>query len=561
MSDLTDRCLAVFGALLIFTSATVGAISYAGPAAPSGQAEGVDLLLDGEKRALALGAGYGVGGIQAMEFVADNTVNRDNLIAAETNETKANIIQMWLTQRQNNEILMGTYGNYLNDTQSPATMIGMNEYVRQLNNESSEATARNEAKQAVLDYYATKEVQRNKQWEVTVESLKTAIAKAESSNVSEEDFLYAEVSNAPNTDPYWNDITADVDNVELLDPNSTTTITLVNGSQRTIAAPTLQITASPDELNGDTFTHQGKVHPYNGFIVKGSWGSCDAICAKNADTQIDSFKTKSVPSTSGARLIYTPDWKPMQNGIESQVSNLEARMDNIVNQTYSEYQTGEIATSDLVSPLQMARQYSPDNDGQYGTYTLAVMNSMGYAMPTNLSETRSMNVSVNGTLHTGVLLSDGLPAGGEFQVGTTYNSSNIAGEQYVQEDTGLYEIPENTSFTIEAVTAPDGSTLNVSKVGYTNPEYSTTSIENFKQRMEELRQMYEQINERQENMTAASGGGGGLDLGGIGSDLGLGNLSGLQVAALLALAGLAVLWYSNREEDGLDVNLNTYRDD
>jgi hypothetical protein len=543
MKEGKKRALSLaLAALAVSSMVTVAISGEFGPASPTGEAEGISFVPEIVERNLAAGAGP----ITTMGDLSGNSVP-EPVIAAEKNETKSNIIQTFATQRQNNEILMDSYSNYLQDTQQVGTLVGMNEYVRALNNESSEAQARNKAKQAVLDYYAKKEIQRNKQWGTNVESLVTAVQKARQSNISQQTssgFIYA---NGEATESDYN-----FEKAELVDGNHTRQVTLVNGTNVEIASPRFNVqirqTFSDQQLVTDTLSFD----PYKGFSgqVNGQ-----------RPVEITTWKTKSTAETSGARLIYTPDWT-MQEQITNQTTELEQRMDNIVNATYSGYQSGQINDSDLISPLQLSRNYSPDADSEYGTYTLATLTSMGKSAPTNLSNTRTMNITANGTDYRGILLSDGLPPGGSFNLSETYNTTDLTGEQLIQTSNGLVTIDDDrenvtgADFTVTAVEGPDGEKLNQSSIGYTNPRYETTDISDYKQTMEELREIQAQINARQANLSSGGGGGGFLS-----GDLfgGFGN-GGI---ALIALAGgaLILLMGSGGSGGGTVINQGRNKDD
>jgi len=523
MKTAVRRALSVVVVATLASSAIIGGL---GPVpSATGEAEGqVSLVTDAGQRALSVGYGP----INTMGNLYDNEVP-EPVIEDESNETRTNIIASLETQRQNNQILLDSYSNYLSDTEQPATLIGMNEYIRQLNNGSSEANARIQAKEAIADYYATKEIQRNRQWAVTVENLQTAAQKAENdSGITAdgpgESFFYAE-ARVPTDDPT-------VDGISFKDLDNTRQITLVNGT--TVDIPSPQITTHLN-YGSSPFPYTGNIDPYKNFTYT-------SINEDNTDPSteetivIDSLKTKSTDSVSGARLFYRQDWD-LQVRIERQQEKLDQRIDNVINETYAEYQQGEIDNEDLISPLQLTRSYSPDNDSQYGTFTLATLANMGKSVPSNLSNVRTMNITAGGVEYQGTLLSDGLPQSGEFEVGTTYNTSDIDGEQLIQQGNGsIYTIPDKTEFTVDSVVGTDGRELNQSTIGYSNPSYESTNISEYKETMDDLRELQAQINARQANLTTA-GSGGGISLPG----LGLGLPSGQRLLLIIGLAGGALI--------------------
>jgi hypothetical protein len=291
------------------------------------------------------------------------------------------------------------------------------------------------------------------------------------------------------------------------------------------------------------------VSPYDGWLAKDtfnpSWTSETTLASK-----VDSIKTKSTPETDGARLFYRLDWTGMNESINTQTQNVQQRMDNIVNQTYADYTEGEINTSDLVSPLQLTRSYSPTDDAEYGTFTIATLTSAGYAAPTNLSNTKTMNVSVEGTELQGTLLSDGLPSSGNFDLNTSYNTTNLAGVQYLQTSDGLVDLNKTyapnksgATFEITGVVGSDGAELNTSSIEYSDPEYTSTNISDYKEVQEELRKIRAEIDARQANLS--SGGSSGPVLGGIGiPDLGLGLTDGQRTLVVIGAAAVVLILLS-----------------
>ena len=511
-------------ALSVVLVATVASSAVLGGFAPLSQnADAVEIATTTEERALATGVLGGTLGTSGIGLVFDNTVNTDAIIENEVEETKNNALSAVATQNQNNDILLTSYRNYLEDTQSIGTLIATNEYVRQLNNESSEATARNEAKQAYKDYYSTKEIQLINQWNVTVERIKTIKTKIDSDPNISSDVYYPSMTLS-------GDGASSKENYQRSLSFETYTYTLANGSTKKVQA--IRTTFQADDVtSGETYTTEILAHPF-----QTSWSdSLGSLSSSNYNVEYNAaFKVKSTSVSPSEELLRKTDWNYIRESITNQTTALDQRMDDIVNSTYADYQAGQINSSDLLNPLSLTREYSPD--GEYGTYTLSLLTSQGYAAPDSLSSTKAFNVTVNGNEeYQGVLLVDNPPSGG-INVSETYNTSNLEGAEYIQTNRSLVEIPDASTFTVTSVLDTDGNEKNVSTISYTDPEYETNDLSEFNQTMQELREFSAELNARQANLS--SGGGGGPLLGGVVPDLGLGLSSGQKT--LLLIGGVAV---------------------
>ncbi|AAV47116.1 unknown [Haloarcula marismortui ATCC 43049] len=177
-------------------------------------------------------------------------------------------------------------------------------------------------------------------------------------------------------------------------------------------------------------------------------------------------------------------------------------MYTLAENTYSAYQAGEINNSDLVDPYVLASQQSPGDDFQ--GWAAAQLTLLGTNSPENFDQIGSFNVTTeSGTQYEGVLFSQENPASGQFENGTTYNTSNIGGTQYVVTSDRIVEL--DGEFTIDSISTQDGQT--VQNVTIQKTTYETTNVTELKQQYEDLAYKRAQIEAREKALKQSAGGG------------------------------------------------------
>lgn len=235
------------------------------------------------------------------------------------------------------------------------------------------------------------------------------------------------------------------------------------------------------------------------------------------------------------------------NNIEQQHTEVQANLDEMVTQTYQQYQQGMIDSSDLSDPYLNSRYYSPES--QSGTWAISTFAAMGYEPPKDLSNVASMTVTdhYRDTSYSGILLSDGLPAGDTFETGVRYNATNLTGPQMVVTDDGQSQDLAG-AFTIESIETPDGQTRDTLAYVNRTGAYSTTDLDEFRALQDELANLSAQIDARQQQLrNESAGGGSGLFEGMSGVIPGL-NAS--QTALVILLGIVAGVAYLSREQSG-----------
>ncbi|KAA9400080.1 hypothetical protein Har1130_14590 [Haloarcula sp. CBA1130] len=205
-------------------------------------------------------------------------------------------------------------------------------------------------------------------------------------------------------------------------------------------------------------------------------------------------------------------------------------MDTLANNTYSAYQKGEINNSDLVDPYVLSNQQSAGEDFQ--GWAAAQLTLMGTNSPENFDQIGSFNVTTgDGTQYEGVLFSQENPASGQFENGTTYNTSNIGGTQYVVTSDRIVEL--DGEFTIDSISTQDGQA--VQNVTIQKTTYETTNVTELKQQYEDLARKRAEIEAREQNLRGSAGGG---------------LLGGSSSSLVLVLVGVGTLYAVSQRRTG-----------
>ncbi|RLM40569.1 hypothetical protein DVK00_20890, partial [Haloarcula sp. Atlit-47R] len=144
------------------------------------------------------------------------------------------------------EHLQTTVDNYLQDTKTQARIIGKNAYIKALNNGSSKAAAKTEAKNAVEDYYAVKQVNLLNAWSQSTSHAKYLNATAVSEGAS---IKY--VGQPQEHD--GSDVEATDQNVQVKNYEQQASTTLLNGSSASYNELRIHIWADGNEGGGQYF--------------------------------------------------------------------------------------------------------------------------------------------------------------------------------------------------------------------------------------------------------------------------------------------------------------------
>jgi hypothetical protein len=407
--------------------------------------------------------GYASGVIETYQsFVGDNQPT-DDLEAADWQETHKNVYQAHITQNGNADSQLSILENYLNDTRSIALMQGKKAYVTALENGATEGEAEMSALDAVEGYYLTKQRNLISAWNMTMQTTWNGLNQAESAGKNPSD-LYS-------VDGWDGSLGLNVGNKS---------VELVDGSSAT---------------------------------AKGYWAPGASQIISFEYDYASTVHVRSPPNTQFSKrpIVDHNRWRSAWTQIETQNQEVQTQLSNFVTATYSNYQAGDLNASDFVDPYMGAREYSPETSN---TWTLRTLSSMGVNPPENLSNIGRMNVTANGVTYTGVLMSDGTPAGG-FMVGQTYNASQLGGPQWVALDSGGAQQLEG-EFTLESATRADGPDYEANEsVAYRNVTYETANLSEMRELNEDLNELQAQIDARQQRLRNSGGVGWLPDFGGL----------------------------------------------
>jgi hypothetical protein len=431
------------------------------------------------------------GGYEYLDCTAQpgtTTVNTTGLDAA---DTEIEVYQSALNQKASAENYQTTLDNYLSDTKTQARIIGKNAYIKALNNGSSKSAAKSKAKTAVSDYYAVKQVQLRNEWDRSVSHgsyMQSVLASQTGTQArfASEAYNLTRTVNGP-TGNYNND-PGDYTHVTGWG-SSTTQLSLVNGSTATSDVLTLTATDADNGASDQTVTQ--KLTNAGGNIDLGG-----------STYQVDGIKIKSTADKSAFNYMDFERFRTQWAEIESQNTQVQNNMDTLAENTYSAYQQGEINNTDLVDPYVLANQQSAGSDFQ--GWTAAQLTLLGTNSPENFDQIGSFNVTTgSGTQYEGVLFSQENPTSGQFANGTTYDTANIGGTQYVVTSDQIVEL--SGTFTIDRITTTSGETTE--NVTIQKTTYETTNVTELKQQYEDLAYKRAQIEAREKALKQSAGGG------------------------------------------------------
>jgi hypothetical protein len=218
------------------------------------------------------------------------------------------------------------------------------------------------------------------------------------------------------------------------------------------------------------------------------------------------------PPNSDYSKIYYSDFSNNSDRwsrIERKKDDLQTEVDAYVDATYQDYQDGKINSSDVLSRTTTMFEYG--TDAQNGSYydMIGATAAMGLESP-DLNETGQMTITDGaGTTYDGMLF--GKPPSGQWEVGKTYDPSNISGP--VQFATVGGELKElRRPFTVEGATDKQGNSRSV--VGTQRYNYKTANTSETTSKYSDLLGLTGDLQQRSESV-GSNGGGGSSGGGGL----------------------------------------------
>jgi hypothetical protein len=434
-------------------------------------------------------------GVEYLDCTAQPGSTTVNTTGTDATQTEIDLYQSAQNSQAQADNYHTTLNNYLSDTKTQARIIGKNAYIKALNNGSSKAAAKTEAKSAVEEYYAVKQENLATEWEQQVQNGVYLESVATSESGVSDTFTSGVTWRKGSSATQWDLNGDDSDHASITfqswDAN-TQTASLVNGSSVTYASPRVEFAAS------STYVSYANAGPDTGEITIYARDTNE-----NYEATLEGFHVKS-PNSNYDRLQYIDlqAYGSAWSEIETQNTQVQNDMDTLAENTYSAYQSGEINNSDLVDPYVLASQQSAGDDFQ--GWTAAQLTLLGTNSPGNFDQIGSFNVTTgDGTQYEGVLFSQENPASGQFENGTTYDTANIGGTQYVVTSDQIVEL--DGTFTIDKITTTSGETTE--NVTIQKTTYETTNVTELKQQYEDLAYKRAQIEAREKALRQSAGGG------------------------------------------------------
>ena len=457
-------------------------------------------------------------GVENLDCSPQPGTTTVNTTGTDAEQTKINMYTSVQNSVAGAKNFRTSFDNYLSDTKTQARIIGKNAYIKSLNNGSTKAAAKTDAKKAVADYYAAKQRNLLSEWDRQVLLIKNLKGIQTTEAGIDDTYMNVEMEHWDSAFVY------DGMRWQIREPQSGT-VTLVNDNQ----APVQQFTAELNKTGSvDSYTYT--TDPTVGMIGNVSYDgpNSDPTAGKSADFKRVTLEPPTSDYSQTDVLKFQP-WANLWTDIQTQNNAVQAEMDTLADNTYSAYQTGEINNSDLVDPYVLASQQSAGDDFQGWAATQLTL--MGQNSPENFDQIGSFNVTTgSGDQYEGVLFSQENPASGQFEKGMTYDTANIGGTQYVVTSERIVEL--DGTFTINNITTTSGETTQ--NVTIQKTTYETTNVTELKQQYEDLAYRRAQIEAREEALKAAGGGGGFL-----------GGSSMNKTAALVIVALVLVLGIIN----------------
>lgn len=434
----------------------------------------------------------------------------EDMKESDADQTKVDIYNAGVQQQAETESYFAPYDNYLQDTDSVAWMKVEKAIAEAYKSGSTKAGAKTAARQAISDYYATKQINLIEQWNVSVSGVETIREQAEmEAGISD---TFVEINE---TTGYVTGNTVEFK----YNGTAVTTTQLVNGSNHDAYGIRL---AEHQYGDGDSFwigphvVHPNFTKPMTAYNDPPDAGYAYGVIVNPPNSN---YEQKEVMDWSK----FSDRWRQ----IEELNANLQDEAEAYVDATWQDFETGTINASDVISSHTAMFEYgvrsANETEGLYRS--IAALSLMGFDTP-NMTNAGTMTVRYNGANNTGLLLAENAP-GGEWQVGKTYHTSNIAGPVMMATVDGN-KLDLSGEFEIVGMTSKDGSQVNSTETK--KYVYKTADTSETLELQRELTNLRQEIEDR-ESSTGGSP---------SGSDL------PKRLLAVVAVLG-AVLLYGGRD--------------
>lgn len=401
--------------------------------------------------------------------------------------------------------------NFLSKTRGIAYTKGKIAAVEALNRGADESGARQEAKEAINDFYAT--ILANTYTRYEISSIQADyIAGVEKQSAS---FVgnSSDVAWVGPVDPTTTDEDGDPKDV-LTFGNSAGTdsiladvvVTLPNGETRTY---------SFYEVNGDEVAtpDPGNTSTPSGYTA----------------TEGYQIRVKG-PKGRATTITRTTEFASRIDNIHRQRQQVVANTDKLVNSTYANIAQGEINTSDLIGPADLTQEgVIGYNSTGYQSYSAATLAAIGQG---NVSS--GQTVVMNGTRYAGTLFYVGSSGSGPSNIttGTTYDPTSYPGEFILATSDGSLQL-DKRFIVEEQQNVKTGETIESVEVeDYTPQEANASDFKNQTQLLKDWRERVENAQATSYNLPFTN-----LPVGG---DLPEGSGDVIAILVLLVIVGIVL---------------------
>ncbi|QAS68824.1 VP4 precursor [Halorubrum pleomorphic virus 10] len=426
-----------------------------------------------------------------------------------------------LNMKSADERVMTSIENNISTSKNVALAKGKAALLTEMNNGSSEQTAKEEMNKAIDEYYTT--IEKNIITHLEAQQrqfVHMADQAAAHSNLNEGDIFIARPKSDPDgymKAPY--SITSDPDYRNY---------TLVNGEKYVSE----NVRWNGGEKAGSTSRSAG------------GWLRLFSIPTSSADIDIPApavvYVTNPEDNTETAFLDYSR-YENAITELEAARDEANAALNGFTGDVYAQYEPGDIPTEDIVDPITAATELEQNYGGDAGQSAYASM----LGIPSSAEQAVTMTVHRPGgnvTIQADIYTEYKPPDTGKFVKETRYEPTTWDKPLYIAYEYTDSETGEEASdfvqledpFTIVSIEA------NGEEIDSFAPEARTTQTADISAIEEELAKIREEqirLQEEAEEETSSGGGGAGAgffsDFGGGASNLGIVALGGAVVALLL----------------------------
>jgi len=382
--------------------------------------------------------------------------------SAESQQTKVDLHAAAAAQKTRDITFNAVSSNYIDDSESAAWMKAEAAIAEVYERGGTKTQAKSEAKSAIADYYAVKQINVLEDWNATASAIGYLIERRDQEGFSK----------------YFVKVNGQYDR-------------------------TLHGVYSPSEVAGTYTLTNGTTHGYliintsskydNGQYDFDSASTTDEIIVEPPSSDYDPVYL--VEYTNHSKKLYQ---------IKSKQENLNSEVDAYVDATWQDYQDGNINSSDVLSRTTTMFEYG--TNAQNGSYydVIGANAAMGLETP-RLNETGQMTISLgSGETVDGMLFARN-PPNGTWQVGQTYDPANISGPVQVATTSG--EMKElSRPFTVESATDKEGNSRET--VETTRYNYKTADTSETTSKYNDLLGLTKDLQQRSESVESEGGGGG-----------------------------------------------------